>query len=158
MGCGPAGRSARPMKCRSNPRLGPCRGNPVTFGTPKAKALDCRGRLRLPRKDQSCGCGCAWAKRGGTHQQWVRAVRGLWCGPAGRSARPMKRRSNPRLGPCRAVLAGRGEWLFHSNELQRSHVAARKLCLRAFEPARRKRPVLTPQNRAICPVAHSPNG
>ena len=39
------------------------------------------------------------------------------------------------------------EWLFHSNELQRSHVPARKLCLRAFQPARRMRrkpPVLTP--------------
>jgi len=38
----------------------------------------------------------------------------------------------------------------HSNELQRSRVPARKLCLRAFEPARRKPPVLTPQNRACC--------
>ena len=39
-----------------------------------------------------------------------------------------------------------------------SRPAARKLCLRAFEPARRMRrqpPVLTPQNRAICRVADS---
>jgi len=32
-----------------------CRGNPVTFGTPKAKSLDCRGRFRLPRNDELAG-------------------------------------------------------------------------------------------------------
>jgi len=31
------------------------RGNPVTFGTPKAKSLDCRGRFRLPRNDELAG-------------------------------------------------------------------------------------------------------
>jgi len=44
-----------------------------------------------------------------------------------------------RLERLQAVLAGRGECLFHSNELQRSHVQPR-------------------HNRAICPVAYSPNG
>jgi len=67
----------------------------------------------------------------------------LWWVKAGKLA-PHAARRPERL---QAVLAGRGEWLFHSNELQRSHVPARKLCLRAFEPARRMRrkpPVLTP--------------
>ena len=61
-----------------------------------------------------------------------------------------------RHAACR--LERLAEWLFHSNDLQRSHIPARKHSLRAFEPARRMRrkpPVLTPHNRAICPVADS---
>jgi len=60
-------------------------------------------------------------------------------------------------GGCRA-RRNEAEWLFHSNELQRSHVPARKLCLRAFEPARRMRrkpPVLTRQNPEPCNLPRS---
>jgi len=69
---------------------------------------------------------------------------------AGKLARHAARR----IERLAAMQPDRGRF-FYSNELQRSHVPARKHSLRAFEPARRMRrkpPVLTPQKRTICPA------
>jgi len=54
----------------------------------------------------------------------------MYVTPAGTSSLAARR-----LERTQAVLAGRGEWLFHSNELQRSHVQP--------EPCNLPRSVLT---------------